>query len=352
MGSPVAGYSRNGRGWPHGVKDIRVSGGTLRWARNTLTAAILLCALVAIGISQRHFILVQAFSLESSPGLSLPADEGADVRWYDDYFTVEILAEGIFAIGEPRYYQQNYSYLIVGSQRAVLFDAGPGHRDIRPVAASLTDLPITFIPSHFHYDHVGNTVTFDHVAVVDLPYLRERAPDGFLQLSFDEHLGEAEGFEAPVLRVDEWLAPGAEIDLGGRSLEVLYTPGHTEDSISLLDRASGFVFSGDFIYPGPLFAFLPNSGMGDYIQGAENLLAVASERTRIFSAHRVDPPGAPEMTPGDVVDLQSALWAIRKGELSATGIYPRVYPINATIELHAEPEWLQNWTRRHPGVGR
>ncbi|GAC1503872.1 MAG: hypothetical protein NVS1B6_11530 [Steroidobacteraceae bacterium] len=27
-------------------------------------------------------------------------------------------------IGEPRYHQQNYSYLIVGQQRAVLFDAG------------------------------------------------------------------------------------------------------------------------------------------------------------------------------------------------------------------------------------
>jgi glyoxylase-like metal-dependent hydrolase (beta-lactamase superfamily II) len=318
-----------------------------------LGLALLVFAVVAIGvISQRHVILVRIMAMQGVANLSPPAEEGPGVRWHDDYFTIQPLGPGTFAIGEPRYYQQNFSYLIAGTQRAVLFDAGPGHRDIRSAAESLTDLPITFIPSHFHYDHVGNTITFDHVAVLDLPYLRERAPDGFLQLSFDEHLGEAEGFEAPVLQVDEWLAPGAEIDLGGRSLEVLYTPGHTEDSISLLDRASGFVFSGDFIYPGPLFAFLPNSGMGDYIQGAENLLAVASERTRIFSAHRVEPPGAPELTPGDVVDLKSALWAIRKGELTATGIYPRVYPINAAIELHAEPGWLQNWTRRHPGVGR
>ena len=313
--------------------------------------ALAIVILASWAIAQRHVILVRIMAMQGVADLSPPADEGPGVRWHDDYFTVQPLGPGTFAIGEPRYYQQNFSYLIAGTQRAILFDAGPGHRDIRPVAESLTDLPITFIPSHFHYDHVGNTITFDHVAVLDLPYLRERAPDGQLQLSFEEHLGEAEGFEAPVLQVDEWLAPGTLIDLGGRSLEVLYTPGHTEDSISLLDRSSGFVFSGDFIYPGSLFAFLPNSGMGDYIQGTENLLAVASERTRIFSAHRLDPPGAPEMTPDDVVDLQSALWAIQKGELSATGIYPRVYPINAAIELHAEPGWLQNWTRRHPGVG-
>ena len=142
-------------------------------------------------------------AMQGVANLSPPADEGPGVHWHDDYFTVQPLGPGTFAIGEPRYYQQNFSYLIAGTQRAILFDAGPGHRDIRPVAESLTDLPITFIPSHFHYDHVGNTITFDHVAVLDLPYLRERAPGGQLQLSFEEHLGEAEGFEAPVLQVDE-----------------------------------------------------------------------------------------------------------------------------------------------------
>ncbi len=35
-------------------------------------------------------------------------------RMVDDYFAVEDLGDGTFAIGEPRYYQQNYSYLIVG----------------------------------------------------------------------------------------------------------------------------------------------------------------------------------------------------------------------------------------------
>ena len=321
-------------------------------ARKFLIATVLLCALIGIGIAQRHFILMQALSLVDPPELAAPADEGADVRWHDDYFTVETLAEGVFAIGEPRYYQQNYSYLIAGDQRAVLFDAGPGYRDIRPVAASLTDLPITFIPSHFHYDHIGNTVTFENVAVVDLPYLRERAPAGRLRLSSDEHLGEVEGFAAPVLEVDNWLAPGADIDLGGRTLTVLYTPGHTEDSISLLDSPSGFLFSGDFIYPGPLFAFLPNSGMGDYLQGAENLLGVASLETRIFGAHRMEAPGAPELASRDVADLQAALWAIRKGELDAEGFYPRVYPVNERLELYAEPAWLQEWEPRHPDIGR
>lgn len=307
-----------------------------------------LCAVVIV---QRHRILVYALASQGAPALLEPAEEGPEVHWHDDYFTVQALDERTFAIGEPRYYQQNYSYLLVGSERAVLFDAGPGLRDLRPVAESLTDRPITFVPSHFHYDHVGNTVTFEHVAVVDLPYLRERAPDGRLQLGFDEHLGVVEGIEAPTLEIDEWLAPGATLALGDRMLRVLHTPGHTEDSISLLDLGSGFVFAGDFIYPGPLFVILPNSSMGDYLQGSTTIIGAVPQNARIFPAHRASPPGAPELGLGDVHDLHSALQAIRAGELRGKGLYPVVYPVNDRIELWAEPAWLQSWKPNHPPAG-
>ena len=313
-----------------------------------LIAGLSLVALAVLVVANRRVIIVYSLSLGGVPELSEPADEGSSVRWHDDYFTVQPLDDRTFAIGEPRYYQQNYSYLIAGSERAVLFDAGPGLRDIRPVVQSLTDRPITFVPSHFHYDHVGNEVTFDHVAVVDLPYLRDRAPDGRLQLTFEEHLGVAEGIDQPTLVVDEWLAPGSRIALGDRNLLVLYTPGHTEDSISLLDLESGYLFSGDFIYPGPLIALLPNSGAGDYLQGAETLLDAVPKDARVFGAHRDVPPGVPELGIDDLRDVRASLLAIRGGELAGEGFYPVIYPINGRLELYSEPSWLQNWEPRHP----
>ena len=232
----------------------------------------------------------------------------------------------------------------------MLFDAGLGLRDIRPVARALTDRPITFVPSHFHYDHVGNQITFEQVAVVDLPYLRVRAPDGRLRLVFAEHLGAAERIASPTLEVDEWLAPGSEISLGDRRLRVLHTPGHTEESISLLEVESGDLFTGDFIYPGPLFAFLPNSGMGDYLQGAATVLAAVPPGARLFGAHRLAPPAAPELAVGDVEDLQATLRAIRAGELKGQGLYPVVYRVNSRVELYAEPRLLQRWSPRHPFI--
>ncbi len=311
--------------------------------KKPLIALLVLAALAFTAVSARHRILIYLVSFQGAPPLAEAGEEGPDARWFDDYFTVTALDDSTFAIAEPRYAQQNHSYLIVGSERAVLFDAGPGLRDIRPVAQSLTDRPITFVPSHFHYDHIGNQITFERVAVVDLPYLRERAPDDRLRLDAAEHLGSAEGIEAPILEVDEWLAPDSKLSLGNRVLQVLYTPGHTEDSISLLDLKSGQLFSGDFIYPGPLFAFLPNSGMGDYVLGAHAVLRSAPEDAQIFGAHRVAPPGLPRLGLGDVRDLLAALEAIRNGELASEGLYPVVYPVNERLELYAEPKWLQSW---------
>ncbi len=311
--------------------------------RILITATVLIFGLAAVLVWQRHEIAFQSLATGEMPPLLEAQDEGPNVRWVDDYFTVEALDRQTFAIGEPRYAQQCYSYLIVGSERAVLFDAGPGYFDIRSVAESLTDKPITFVPSHFHFDHTGNTVTFENIAVVDLPYLRDRAPDNKLSLTRDEHLGFVEGIDNITLEVDEWLEPGGTLSLGDRTLKVLYTPGHTEDSISLLDEENRTLFTGDFIYPGPLFAFLPNSSMGDYVQGADRVLAEVTADYKIWGAHRITPPGAPEVTLQDVSDLRAALDAIKAGELGGEGVFPVTYRINDRIDMIAEPRALQDW---------
>ena len=315
--------------------------GSVMW--KLLVAMVILATLAAIIVWQRHYLMLKFMTTGEPPPLLEPSTEHANSRWYDDYFLVENIDERTFAIGEPLYYQQNFSYLIVGSERAVLFDAGPGYRDIRAVAESLTDLPITFVPSHFHYDHTGNRITFESVAVIDLPRLRSRAKDNRLALTWSEHLGSSEGVGAPTLAVDEWLPVGSEIDLGGRKLRVLYTPGHTDDSISLMDTSSGMLFVGDFIYPGPLYAFLPNSSLKDYLDGSDNLLKEAGTNDPIFGAHRDEPPGIPALTTEDVIDLRRTLMSIKSGADVGEGIYPRVYKVNERIELLAEPPWLQDW---------
>ena len=312
--------------------------------RLSLPTLLVLSLLLAWTLLDRRMVVARvASAFLPVPELAEATDQGPRARWVDDYYTVEALDERTFAIGEPRYAQRNFSYLIVGSDRAILFDAGPGVRDIRPIAESLTDRPITFVPSHFHFDHLGDGISFSSLAVVDLPYLRERAENGQLTLTSGEHLGFAEGFEIPTLTVTEWIAPGETISLGDRSLMVLHTPGHTPDSISPLEVETGLIFSGDFVYPGPLFAFLPGSAMGDYLDGAKAILHSSPRDPRILGAHRDSLSGLPELTLADVKDLEAVLVQIQHGELEGEGIYPVIYEVNDRMTVWAEPRWLQRW---------
>jgi len=87
-------------------------------------------------------------------------------------------------------------------------------------------------------------------------------------------MGLVDRRDAPSIRVAEWLEPGAVIDLGGRSLRVLSTPGHTPSSVALFDAQSKRLFIGDFIYPTTLYAFLPGASLSAYQATAKMLLGI------------------------------------------------------------------------------
>lgn len=313
----------------------------IRWI--LLTLLVLACVWI---FSDRRMLMVRLDSVLNSgvpPPLLDARDEGPGVDWFDDYFIIQNLGNNNYAIGEPRYAGENFSYLIIGDQRALLFDAGPGIRDIRRVAESLTDKPITFLPSHLHYDHVGNNVSFERIALPDLAIIRERFDGESFSPSDRQHLGMYEGFSAPVWKVSEWLSINADIELGGRSVKLLFTPGHTDDSVSLFDADNNVIFSGDYLYPGDLWAFLPNSSMADYLAAAEPLIEELPENIIIYGAHRAGALGTPVLAYQDLVDLRNALVELRNGNLSGEGSWPQAFPINENLTLIAEPRWLQDW---------
>ncbi len=263
-------------------------------------------------------------------------------RWFDDYFVVETIDPDTFAIGEPRYYQGNYSYLILGTKRAVLFDAGTGTRDIVPVVRSLTSLPVTVVPSHLHFDHVGALGRFDRTALLDVPSLRARIRNSRLTLKRYEFLGFSDGLAAPTFRVDEWWAPDSTVDLGNRRLRVWPTPGHTPTSVSLYDETRRQLFAGDFVYPGQLYAFLPGASRSAYLATTRRLLSSIDPATRIYTAHMQDAPApvrAPVLEVADLKALQSTLVAIEQGRLDSTGFYPRIFPVRGVVTFATGFPW-------------
>ena len=249
-------------------------------------------------------ILVLACGGEEPPAALPPLAPGA--AWFDDWYAVTKLDDHSFAIAEPRYDQHNVNYLIVGDTRAVLFDTGPGVRDIRPVVAALTDRPVTAAFSHLHFDHIAGQPMFASIASLDDPTIRSRvASDGRFTPSLLQHGATGR----PTFRITEWWAPDARIDLGGRTLRVLSVPGHTPESLALYDADRGQLFSGDYLYPGDLFAFGPGSDLAAYRDTARRLLDLSAGRpdVAIYGAHVPTSSMAPRQGVRDLERLAGAL---------------------------------------------
>jgi hydroxyacylglutathione hydrolase len=264
------------------------------------------------------------------------------VHWFDDWFAIETVAPGVTAIGEPRFHQINWNYLVEGDTGALLFDTGPGVRDISVVVQSLTAKPLTVLPSHLHFDHTGNLHRFADVALADLPELRACVEEGVLNASDDLFRGFLEGMVWKPVRISRWWKLGQVINLGGRALELLHTPGHTNDSVSLFDPDSNLLLAADFIYLGPLYAQVPGSNLAAYLNSAENLLSRVEPQTAIYGAHgQPDAQGkhrAPRLGRPDVSDLAASL-----SKLKTSGIRPKTWPVNERMSLRLSERAFAPW---------
>ncbi len=220
------------------------------------------------------------------------------VQTASEWFHVYQAAPQVFALIESDQYQEEISYLIVGTTSAVLFDTGIGVTPIRPVAEALTRLPIVVINSHSHYDHVGGNSEFDSVMTMDTPFTRmkmagrphaglasEVAPDAFCH-------GAPAGLDTAAFRSKPWKSAGIvkngdRIALGGRTLDVLHVPGHTPDALALLDRANGLLFTGDTFYDGTIWLYAQETNLDDYVTSMESLVALGPVVTQVLGAHNV-----------------------------------------------------------------
>jgi glyoxylase-like metal-dependent hydrolase (beta-lactamase superfamily II) len=246
-----------------------------------------------------------------------------------DWFYTRRIGPGIWMIAEP---QHVYSYLIEGSDRAILIDTGLGIAPIRPVAESLTDRPISVVNTHYHFDHIGGNTEFDDISIheagaplIEIPnppetytgyieYAEGQLAAGRAVIPHDREylwlLGpESEprpfpdGFDPGAWTIEPSVATttlkdGDGVGLGDRSLEVIHLPGHSPDGISLLEEETGFIFVGDCVGPGPIYAQFEDSDFDDLTRSARRLADLGdSVRVAVFG-HYGRPVAEPDLFPG------------------------------------------------------
>lgn len=240
----------------------------------------------------------------------------------DPWFEVYKPASGVFAIYEPHQAEETIGYLIVGEKRALLFDTGMGISDVKKVVEGLTKLPVIVLNSHTHDDHVGGNWEFDSVYGMDTEFTRKNArgsrEDAQEEISLDQICGELpKGFDAKNFATRPWkiakfIHDGEPFDLGGRTIEVIATPGHTPDAISLLDRGNGLLFTGDTYYPAPIWLYRPETDPDAYAASIRRLAALAPQVKLVLGAHNI-----PVASPAALAKLVAAFDAVRAGKVRA-----------------------------------
>lgn len=238
----------------------------------------------------------------------------------DPWFEVYKPAAGVFAIYEPHQAEETIGYLIVGEKRALLFDTGMGMSDVKKVVEEVTKLPVVVLNSHTHDDHVGGNWEFDSVYGMDTEFTRKNArgsrEDAQEEITPDQICGALpKGFDAKAYATRPWkiakfIHDGERLDLGGRMIEVIATPGHTPDAISLFDRGNGLLFTGDTYYPAPIWLYRPETDLNAYGASIRRLEALAPQVKVVLGAHNI-----PVASPAVLAKLVVAFDAVRAGKV-------------------------------------
>ena len=99
------------------------------------------------------------------------------------------------------------------------------------------------------------------------------------------------------------------MNLGGRTLEIIATPGHTPDAICLLDRDNGLLFTGDTYYPAPIWLYRPETDLDAYVASVKKIAELAPQLKLVLGAHNV-----PVAQPSVLAGLVNAIQAVRAGQ--------------------------------------
>jgi glyoxylase-like metal-dependent hydrolase (beta-lactamase superfamily II) len=231
---------------------------------------------------------------------------------YDDAAAERVPApdevrEGIWSIPLPMEQPGNpfsLCYLISGSDGALhLIDSGYDTDEnwLRLQAAlagwgrSVDEVASVFV-THLHPDHLGlserlraasgasvGMLRREHEAVLDLrsegPTVTAELLDGWgvpreVRAELLNALGSSVvNREAP--QVDRDAEPGETLDIPGRTITIVATPGHTVGSACLVDADAGLVYTGDTVLP-KIFPGIGLGGRSDHNPLADYLTSLRS----------------------------------------------------------------------------
>lgn len=202
-------------------------------------------------------------------------------------------------------------YIIEGSEKAILLDMGTKIEDLDKIVAGITSKPIIPVATHVHPDHTGSAINY-------FPELWINAGD---MVNVPSMMGDYKG------KIN-YLADGQVFDLGGREIEVIFTPGHTPGSVTLFDKKAHYGFSGDAFGSGNLLLMTNFSTLLSTTTRIETYMKKYSIE-KLYPGHYF---GVNAETLQRVSDLKTMSQEVLDGKRTSNGPGQSAMGLNASIK--------------------
>jgi glyoxylase-like metal-dependent hydrolase (beta-lactamase superfamily II) len=186
---------------------------------------------------QRESVLDKDGWIHGSMDCAVNEDAAIDVYSHDE--TTFILRQN-----KCLSFEAPFIYVLVGASKVLVLDTGateslaefPLFQTVQSAIGeeTLATKEILIVHSHSHSDHYKGDSQFkgqSRATVVN--------PNG-------DDVQNFFGFR-------EWPSGTASLDLGGRNLTVIPTPGHQEEAITIYDPQTKWLLTGDTVYPGYIY---------------------------------------------------------------------------------------------------
>jgi hydroxyacylglutathione hydrolase len=241
------------------------------------------------------------------------------------------------------HFEKPFLYLIFGQEKALLEDTGAGDIKTAPIVMDLLakwakrknrgPVPLVVIHSHAHADHTAGDEQFRALRGIEFI-----APTPV-------EIQKAAG-------IATWPTDIGKLDLGGRIVDVIPIPGHNDASITLYDRLTGNLLTGDSLYPGRLS--VSAADLAAFTASAQRLADFVADRpiAHVLGTHieqtttpYLDYPRGTtyqpqehslDLTRAHVLELNDAFRAmngkLQKLSLPDFTVVPRATPVPAAIK--------------------
>ncbi len=219
---------------------------------------------------------------------------------FQQWFEVYRIRPNVFALYEPYHWEETISYLIIGSKRSLLIDTGMGIGNIKEIVDSLipSSTSLQVINTHTHHDHIGDNWRFSGKLLgVHSEFAAQNARGSIEEaqnelkpgMIWEKYLPKdfnGKTYRIHPFQINKYIKEDDRIDLGqGQELQIISTPGHAPDSISLLDEKERLLFIGDTFYQGPILLYRPETNLQDYLISLEKLAKLSSKVDLILPGH-------------------------------------------------------------------